>query len=133
MDVDRAFAARARVAGVPAAFGEFAAPDGAMLSGQPGIVYGADAIRSTLAANFPANGRSSGTRPWGMPPRAAISASPWESRSLTRFSKTARRGSRYSKYLTVWRRLDAARGGTRWTGGTPGRRRERAGRMGGGR
>lgn len=57
MDADRAFAERAASAGMATAFADYAAPDGAMLSGRPGIVYGPAAIRTTFAANFPANGR----------------------------------------------------------------------------
>src|SRR3989442_2117760 len=57
MDADRAFAARAVRDDVPTAFGAYAAADGAILSGQPGIVYGPDAIRSHFIANFPAQGR----------------------------------------------------------------------------
>jgi ketosteroid isomerase-like protein len=106
MDVDRAFAARALAAGVPAAFGEFAAPDGAMLSGQPGIVYGPDAIRSTLAANFPANGQILWHPVQG---HAAASGdlgfTVGESESHTFFPDGAPRVT-YSKYLTVWHRLD---------------------------
>src|SRR3989441_11335215 len=57
MDADRAFAARAVSDDVPTAFGAYAATDGAILSGQPGIIYGPAAIRSHFEANFPATGR----------------------------------------------------------------------------
>src|SRR5216117_3057267 len=44
MDADRAFAARAVSDDIPTAFGAYAATDGAILSGQPGIIYEPAAI-----------------------------------------------------------------------------------------
>src|SRR5437762_1801878 len=57
MDADRAFAARAVSDDVPTAFGAYAATDGAILAGQPGIIYGPAAIVSHLQAYLPAMGR----------------------------------------------------------------------------
>lgn len=106
MDADRAFAARALSHGARDAFAVFAAPDGAMLSGQPGIVYGRDGIREHLAANFPATGRIV----W-QPVAGHVAASGdlgftvGEAEIYTAAPDGTRRAS-YTKYLTIWRRLD---------------------------
>src|SRR5437867_115310 len=57
MEADRAFAARALSQDVATAFAAFAATDGAILSGQPGIIYGPAAIRSHFVAKFTATGQ----------------------------------------------------------------------------
>src|SRR3989454_6971952 len=85
MDADRAFAARAVSDDVPTAFGAYAASDGAILSGQPGIIYGPAAIRSHFEANFPATGRilwrpvaggGAAGGGLGLPPRGGASPPP---------------------------------------------------------
>ncbi|HYR99809.1 MAG TPA: DUF4440 domain-containing protein [Gemmatimonadales bacterium] len=107
MDADRAFAARAVSDGVPTAFGAYAATDGAILSGQPGIIYGPAAIRSLFEANFPATGRIL----W-RPVAGDVAASGdlgftvGEAEIHTVAPDGAPRTS-YTKYLTVWRRTDA--------------------------
>jgi ketosteroid isomerase-like protein len=103
---DSAFAATALVKGIPAAFGEFAAPDGAVLSGGPSIVYGPVAIRGGRSGSV-----ASDTLRWG-----PVIAEVAESGDLAftvgeaHFTGTDPQGKRvdsYSKYLTVWRRQPA--------------------------
>ena len=106
MDADRAFAARAATAGVPTAFGTYAAPDGAILSGQPGIVYGPDAIRSHFIANFPAKGRILWRPVAGdVAVGGDLGFTVGEAEIHTIGPDGSPRTS-YSKYLTVWRRAD---------------------------
>ncbi len=107
MDADRAFAARAVSDDVPTAFGAYAAPDGAILSGQPGIVYGPDAIRSHFRANFPAKGRIL-WRPVAGDVAAGgdLGFTVGEAEIHTVDPDGIPRTS-YTKYLTVWRRADA--------------------------
>ncbi len=107
MDADRAFAARAVSDGVPTAFGAYAATDGAILSGQPGIIYGPAAIRSHFEANFPATGRIL-WRPVAGDVAAGgdLGFTVGEAEIHTVAPDGAPRTS-YTKYLTVWRRTDA--------------------------
>ena len=107
MDADRAFAARAVSDGVPTAFAAYAATDGAMLSGQPGIIYGPAAIRSLFEANFPATGRIL-WRPVAGDVAAGgdLGFTVGEAEIHTVAPDGAPRTS-YTKYLTVWRRTDA--------------------------
>ncbi len=107
MDADRAFAARAVSDGVPTAFGAYAATDGAILSGQPGIIYGPAAIRSLFEANFPATGRIL-WRPVAGDVAAGgdLGFTVGEAEIHTVAPDGAPRTS-YTKYLTVWRRTDA--------------------------
>ena len=107
MDADRAFAARAVRDDVPTAFGAYAAADGAILSGQPGIVYGPDAIRSHFIANFPAQGRILWRPVAGdVAVGGDLGFTVGEAEIHTMEPDGAPRTS-YSKYLTVWRRGDA--------------------------
>ena len=107
MDADRAFAARAVSDDVPTAFGAYAATDGAILSGQPGIIYGPAAIRSHFQANFPATGRIL-WRPVAGDVAAGgdLGFTVGEAEIHTVAPDGAPRTS-YTKYLTVWRRTDA--------------------------
>jgi ketosteroid isomerase-like protein len=107
MDADRAFAARAVSDGVPTAFAAYAATDGAILSGQPGIIYGPAAIRSLFEANFPATGRIL-WRPVAGDVAAGgdLGFTVGEAEIHTVAPDGAPRTS-YTKYLTVWRRTDA--------------------------
>ena len=107
MDADRAFAARAVSDDVPTAFADYAATDGAILSGQPGIVYGPDAIRSHFRANFPAKGRIL-WRPVAGDVAAGgdLGFTVGEAEIHTMGPDGTSRTS-YSKYLTIWRRADA--------------------------
>ena len=106
MDADRAFAARAVSDDVPTAFGAYAATDGAILSGQPGIIYGPDAIRSHFRANFPAQGRIL-WRPVAGDVAAGgdlgFTVGEAEIRTVAP-DGTAR--TTYTKYLTIWSRAD---------------------------
>jgi len=106
MDADRAFAARAVTDDVPTAFGAYAATDGAILSGQPGIIYGPEAIRSHFRANFPATGRIL-WRPVAGDVAAGgdLGFTVGEAEIHTLGSDGTPRAS-YSKYLTVWRRAE---------------------------
>jgi len=107
MDADRAFAARAVSDGVPTAFAAYAATDGAILSGQPGIIYGPAAIRSLFEANFPATGRIL-WRPVAGDVAAGgdLGFTVGEAEIHTVAPDGAPRTT-YTKYLTVWRRTDA--------------------------
>ena len=107
MDADRAFAARAVSDDIPTAFGAYAATDGAILSGQPGIIYGPAAIRSHFQANFPATGRIL-WRPVAGDVAAGgdLAFTVGEAEIHTVAPDGAPRTS-YTKYLTVWRRTDA--------------------------
>ena len=92
---------------VPTAFGAYAAADGAILSGQPGIVYGPDAIRSHFIANFPAQGRILWRPVAGdVAVGGDLGFTVGEAEIHTMEPDGAPRTS-YSKYLTVWRRGDA--------------------------
>ena len=106
MDADRQFAARALSGDVATAFASFAAPDGAMLSGQPGIVYGPEAIRKAFVANFPARGRIL-WRPVAGNVAATgdlgFTVGEAEIRTLT---PSGAPRIAYTKYLTVWRRVN---------------------------
>jgi len=107
MDADRAFAARAVSDGVPTAFAAYAATDGAILSGQPGIIYGPAAIRRLFEANFPATGRIL-WRPAAGDVAAGgdLGFTVGKAEIHTVAPDGAPRTS-YTKYLTVWRRTDA--------------------------
>src|SRR3989441_11901493 len=107
MDADRAFAARGISDDGPTAFGGYAATDGAILSGQPGIIYGPAAIRSHFEANFPATGRIL-WRPVAGDVAAGgdLGFTVGEAEIHTVAPDGAPRTS-YTKYLTVWRRTDA--------------------------
>src|SRR5881409_2862666 len=85
----------------------FAAPDGAILSGQPGIIYGPAAIRSHFEANFPATGRIL-WRPVAGDVAAGgdLGFTVGEAEIHTVAPDGAPRTG-YTKYLTVWRRTDA--------------------------
>jgi len=107
MDADRAFAARALSDDVPTAFGTYAATDGAILSGQPGIIYGPAAIRTQFAANFPATGRILWHPVAGdVATGGDLGFTVGEAEIHTVAPDGAPRTS-YTKYLTVWRRTDA--------------------------
>src|SRR5437870_398566 len=107
MDADRAFAARAMSDNIPTAFAAYAATDGAILSGQPGIIYGPTAIRSHFEANFPATGRIL----W-RPVAGGVAAGGdlgFTVGGAEMHTVAPDGGPRpgYTKDLTVWRRTDA--------------------------
>src|SRR5882724_8088058 len=104
MDADRAFAARAVRDDVPTAFGAFAASDGAILSGQPGIIYGPDAIRRQLEANFPAKGRIVWQPVAGDVATGGDLGFTVGEAELHTLAPDGMPRTSYSKYLTVWRR-----------------------------
>lgn len=108
MQADRDFAAMAQAQNVGAAFGAWAAPDGALLSGE----YGPDAIRAAFAGG-------GGTLEWA-PVAGGMAASGDLGYTV---GTGVRRGGDgrvgYTKYLTVWRRQP--NGEWRWVvdGGNP--------------
>jgi ketosteroid isomerase-like protein len=106
MDADRAFAARAVSDDVPTAFGAYAATDGAILSGQPGIIYGPDAIRSHFRANFPAKGRILWRPVAGDVAAGGDLGFTVGEAEIHTMSPDGTPRTSYSKYLTVWRRAD---------------------------
>src|SRR5437762_1233252 len=107
MDADRAFAARAISDSVPTAFGAFAATDGAILSGQPGIIYGPAAIRSHFQADFPATGRFLWRPVAGGVAAGGDVAFTVGEREIHSVAPDGAPRTSYTKYLTVWRRTDA--------------------------
>lgn len=100
---DSAFAATALAKGIPAAFAEFAAPDGAVLSGGPGITYGPEAIGAGRSASA-----SRDTLRWApVIAEVAPSGDLGFTVGQARYSGVAPDGMpavSYSKYLTVWRK-----------------------------
>lgn len=103
MLADARFAGFAALHGPGAAFAEFAAEDGALLSGNPGITWGRSAIResngsdlrSVLLTWAPVDGFAAASGDLGFTVGQATYVSTAIGRSLH---------LQYSKYLTIWRR-----------------------------
>jgi ketosteroid isomerase-like protein len=100
---DSAFSARSVAEDVAVAFSTYVAPDGAVLSGGPGILYGPDAIRKAFAG-----AARTLTLTWS--PRLAEIAGSGDLGFTVGEATTRSRNNAgpprvsYSKYLTVWRR-----------------------------
>jgi ketosteroid isomerase-like protein len=85
------------------AFFEYAAPDAAVLSGQPSILYGRTAIAGTFA-NFPTNGQLLWHATDGdVAGSGDLGFTVGEAESHTFFPDGSPRVI-YTKYLTLWKR-----------------------------
>lgn len=94
MQADRDFAAQAAVDGPAAAFRDWVAPDGALLSGP---IYGPEALYGVMSG-----GRA--RLEWG-PVAGDVAGSGDLGFTIGLATRTAETGARtYTKYLTVWRR-----------------------------